>query len=662
MIRWIFIGLFALAGVPCAHAAANRSVENVELESPDRQVLVNVFLDDGAPKWSVVYKGKTILQKSSLGLETESKIGASGYRSISAKQATYDSSYQPVWGKFSNIRNHYSELEWHLQENGGEKRSVGIAVRAYNDAVAVRYLLTGRGDDVVTSDNTSFNFSGDYLCWSPNGESANQGPVELSKFGGYQFPLTVKVDDTTYASVLEAAIKDYAHIHPVRIGKTEFRAYTYETSSITLPSSTSWRVLQLGDSPGALLESNILMNLNPPTALKDTSWIKPGLALWDWRAWGGVAEDGFKYNLDMASWRRMIDFASEYGVEYLVLDANWYGHEFDSRSNPMKSRDYIVYQPHDDQPQMADRPAPENWDDPIDIPALIKYGKERNVGVFLYINDVARLNWDFEKTLATYNEWGAAGIKYGFMQANGKKKADDTRLIVELCAKYELMCNFHDHPIPPSGDVRTYPHYITREYCHAQCDGLRSFTPSTFLKSVFTNMLTGPLDMNNGWFTLTDLEKARPKVFQPVPSTVVAEAARVLITYSGLAILPDTPDSYKAKADLFTFIAQLPMTWDETRILNGEIGEFITTARRSGDRWFIASCYNEEGGLLDVPLDMLKEGVEYDLVLFEDGEDAHYKTNKESYRVRKMTARKGDIIRAKLAPGGGHALILKPQY
>ncbi len=291
---------------------------------------------------------------------------------------------------------------------------------------------------------------------------------------------------------------------------------------------------------------------------------------------------------------------------------------------------------------------------------LIKYADKQGVKILLYINDVARYNYDFEQTLATYKKWGAAGIKYGFMKGRGQKKVTDTREIVELCAKYNLVCDFHDGPVPPSGDRRTYPNYLTREFCHAQADATRSFTPRTFCTTVFCNMLAGPLDMCNGFLTLNGIEKVRPKVFKPINSTVVAEAARVLITFSGLSILPDTPDSYESKRDLFEFIAKLPMNWDETKILNGAIGEYITTARKAGNKWFVASACNEEGATLPILLDFLDADKSYEAKIYEDTPETHYITNKEAYQIRTITVKKGDRLEAKLAPGGGHCLYISP--
>ena len=646
-------------------------VVSATFRSPDQQVVVDLELREGKPEWSVSYQGNAVLAPAALGIETSIPF-IGGFNEVGMTETSEDHEWEPVWGRFSQIRDQFNEVIWELKETGEKHRRLDVIVRAYDAGVAVRYVLHGEGSDYLKKDLTTFAFAEDHTCWSANGEQPNIGPIPLSQYNGYQFPLTVQVSESIYASILEAAVNDQAWLYPERAGETAFitafRSLPRNKklqeqqahSKVDFPAKTSWRVLLLAEKPGDLLTGNVLENLNPPCALEDSSWVKPGLAMWDWRAWGGKGKNEFVYNLDMASWRRMIDFASKHGIEYLVLDANWYGHEFNPKSNPMKSRDYIVYQPDPTKPKMADRPAPENWEDPIDIPALIKYGKERKVGVFLYINDVARENFDFEKTLATYQAWGAAGIKYGFMKGWGQEKVLATRNIVELCANYKLHCDFHDGPVPPSGDVRSFPHYLSREFCHAQCDATRSFTPETFCTTVFCNMLAGPLDMCNGFMTLTDLEKQRPKVFKPVYSTVVAEAARVLITFSGLAYLPDTPESYENKADLFEFIASLPMTWDETRILNGEIGKHITTARRSGSSWFIASCCDEKGAELPIRFDFIEDGVEYEAVLYEDTDETHYKTNKESYRTRKLNVKKGDTMIAKLAPGGGHCIRLVP--
>jgi alpha-glucosidase len=234
-----------------------------------------------------------------------------------------------------------------------------------------------------------------------------------------------------------------------------------------------------------------------------------------------------------------------------------------------------------------------------------------------------------------------------------------TREIIEKCAKHKLLVDFHDGPIPPSGDRRTWPNVLGREFCHAQSDAKRSFDPTCFTTTVFVNMLAGPLDMTNGLYDLNKAFGQRDKVFQEVYSTAAGETARVLITFSGLNILHDHGDAYAAKADLFEFIRELPMTWDETRVLHGEIGRYITTARRRGDAWFIGSATNEDARSLPIYLDFLREKTDYTATLYEDAPDAHYKTNREAYQVRTLTVRRGDLIDARMAPGGGHSVWIR---
>jgi alpha-glucosidase len=189
---------------------------------------------------------------------------------------------------------------------------------------------------------------------------------------------------------------------------------------------------------------------------------------------------------------------------------------------------------------------------------------------------------------------------------------------------------------------------------------MRSFSPSTFCEQVFVNMLAGPLDMCNGLYTLKNPAADRPKVFENVNTTIVAETARTMITFSGLSILPDCPEAYKARADLFDYLSRLPMTWDETRILHGEIGQYITTARRSERKWFVASATDQQARTLEIKFNFLEEGQLYQATLYEDAPGAHYIDNREAYQVNKTTIRKDDTIQAVLAPGGGHCIYLEP--
>ncbi len=330
---------------------------------------------------------------------------------------------------------------------------------------------------------------------------------------------------------------------------------------------------------------------------------------------------------------RLVDFAAENGFPYLLLDANWYGKEFKPESNPT-SGGYAS-----------------------DARELIRYAKKKGVGIVLYLNDVAGRAYPLEHTLSTYSSWGAAGIKYGFMQGTMEERNKRTQMITALCAKYKLLCNYHDDPVHPFGQMRTWPNAITREFCQAQLDGHKVFQPKTFVTSVFVNMLTGPIDMNNG---LSDLFQAhRIDECSRVSSTLAGEVARTIITFSGATVIPDLPENYRAYSNLLDFYREQKQPWQESKTLAGEIGKYIVMARQNKEgTWLVGAATNEEARELEIPLSFLGEGT-YRAIILKDGADANYATQVESYQVRGKNVTSKDTIRVKLAPGGGAALMLQ---
>lgn len=656
-----------ILNVATAKAEALSRLSVVILRSPGNTVEVSLGVVDGQPQWSLTFDAQQLIRPCALGIVV-GKQPVGPLRTVNTHVTEQRERVATTWGKFSHYDNHFRQLRWTLRESGGLERTLDIVVRAYDQGVGMRYEFPddgGWGDSIeLTGGRTEFAFAEDGTGWCYNRERDPVGPQPLSQFSGGQgadLPFTVRCGVNAYVGILEGAIFQQAPFRLAPTGEKLVFRESFAPSVLSDELVTSWRVVLVGRRPGDLLVAPLPYCLNPPCAIADTSWIRPGLAFWDWRAWGARTKDGFTYDLDMASWRRFVDFASENNIRYLVLDANWYGPEFEPESDPRTSRDHLVIQPDMNKPQIIRRPAPQDWAEPIDVPALVRYARERNVGIILYINDVARNNYPFEETLALYHDWGAAGIKYGFMKAKGQRKVLDTREIVQLCAKYQLLCDFHDGPVPPSGDERTYPNYVTREFCHSQSDAMRAFSPSGFCEQVFVNMLAGPLDMCNGLFTLENPARDRPRIFTNVEATIVAETARVLITYSGLSILPDCPEAYSARKDLFDFLRRLPMTWDETRILNSDIGHYITTARRSGSQWFVGSATDEQARTLELKLDFLPPGVTYLATLYEDAPNAHFQQNREAYRIRQLQVTRTSVIQAVMAPGGGHCVLIVPE-
>ncbi|MEO5715945.1 MAG: glycoside hydrolase family 97 N-terminal domain-containing protein [Luteolibacter sp.] len=585
--------------------------ETVMLDSPDGHLkLTFEVAADGSVTHALAVDGKPVISPS--------PVGFTGGHFADVKRSSENSVWKPVWGKRAVVPDRYREATIDLG-------SYQLKARAYDDGVAFRYVFPSQKP--AGTEATAFKFTGDYTAWYYNGENHNIGPEKLSAAKGRRKPVaTIRTTDNNYLALHEA---DLADGEPLIL-----EAKGGETSlTIASKPSTSWRVVMFGRTPGALVDSQLIELLNPPPpAGMDFSWVKPGVAVWDWRI-NGAKVDGFKYEMSLPSWKRMVDFAAENRIPYLVLDANWYGAEFGHNSDPVKGG-------------KVDQ-----------VREIIAYGKTKNVGVWLYLNDVGGRKFPLEETLKQYGEWGAAGVKYGFMNGSPEEKNRRTRLITELCAKNKLLCDYHDGPVHPYGQMRTWPNAVTREFCQSQLDGHKVFGPATFVTSVFVNMLAGPLDMNNGLADLTQAGRVDHGV--PVPSTLTAEAARTLIVFSGTTIIPDIPEYYRKHPELLRFIAAERQPWHESKTLAGEIGEYIVMARQSADgAWLVGAATNESPRELEVPLSFLPEG-KYDALVIQDGPQSDYHTHAEDYQAEARKVSRTDTLRLKLAPGGGACVLLE---
>jgi alpha-glucosidase len=599
---------FVIAALLCGSAAL---AETVAVESPDGHLkLTFEIAADGGLTHALAVDGNPII--------TPSPLGFAGGHFGGVKRRAEDTVWKPVWGKRAIVPDHYREATLDLG-------IYQIQARAYDEGVAFRYVFPG--EKPTGAEATAFNFAGDYTAWYYNGENHNLGPEKLSAANGQRRPvMTLKTDRGDYLALHEA---DLPEGEPLRLeakqGATSLR--------IASKPTTAWRVIMFGHTPGALVDSHLIELLNPPPAAgMDFSWVKPGVAVWDWHA-NGAQVDGFSYEMSLASWQRMVDFAAENRLPYLVLDANWYGPEFGRDSDPVKGGK--VEQ----------------------VKAIIAYGKTKKVGVWLYLNDVGGRKFALEETLQQYGEWGATGLKYGFMNGSPEEKNRRTRLITELCAKNRLLCDYHDGPVHPYGQMRTWPNAVTREFCESQLDGHKVFQPRTFVTSVFVNMLAGPLDMNNGLADLTQAGRVDNGV--PVPSTLTAEAARTVIVFSGATIIPDVPEYYRKHPELLRFIAAEQMPWRESKTLAGEIGEYIVMTRQAADgAWLIGAATNESPRELEVPLSFLPAG-KHEALIIQDGPKSDYRTHAEDYRAETRLVSRTDTLHLSLAPGGGACVLVK---
>ena len=610
------------------------------LTSPNEELKISLS-DEGNSSVisSITYGGDTLMTQSVIGLLVNEINFTENVSFSEYSKRVFDETWTTVNGKQASVLNHYNEYKLKIKKNDSPEFHE-IIFRISDNGFAYRYNFSSDAinDSIfIKEELTELNCKDDFKYWAYNRENHNVGPIVRSEqlIKKVETPIVMQFNKNSFMAIHEAAILDFAPFSINAAKNNQSLAFNINYSKRDQAFNTSWRAFMLGKKIGDLVESNLLINLNEPCKIEDTSWIKPGKTLWDWRVWGYNAQDGFEYGLNTTSHKRMIDFAAKNNIQYLLLDADWYGNEFNENSDPTTTREGI------------------------DIEACMKHAVENNIGIILYLNDVGAKKFGLEIVLKQFSEWGAIGVKYGFMEGNPEEKVKNTRKVVELCAKYKLMVNFHDNPIPPSGDRRTWPNLITKEFGHAQADAHYSHFPETSVNQVLINMIAGPLDMTNGWFDLNSAHIGRPKVFEEIPGTVVAEVAKLITIYSGWAVLSDSPEAYLKKDDLFDCIRNMPAQFDSFKVLDAELDNFVSVIRKAGDDWFIGSLTNREKRTIVLSLNFLPKDKKYEATLYEDAKDSHFIQNKESYTVRRELVNSETKLTINMSEGGGHVVYIK---
>ncbi|MGJ8639002.1 MAG: glycoside hydrolase family 97 catalytic domain-containing protein [Opitutaceae bacterium] len=621
MKNYILIGMVPL--LSCLTAPA----KPVAISSPSGEIVASFEVENGALIYSLSKGDEPVVGASQLEIVSNATMALRG-QSV----RTNDTTWEPTWGQFSTIRDHHKELTLELTAND---MPVTLLCRAFDTGVGVRFVLPEESKGQGLTFTTAYRLlgeAGDY--YYPKGEAGVQGPLKRAKLDKVKVPLVLERTDGLAVAVLESDIYSAAGFGAARMQYNQEQQAlisTNKTKSNGAGQLTPWSVILVGETIGDLTVNTVALNLAAPCQLEDTSWIKPGKGLWDWRVHGYKVGD-FTYGINTESCVRFIDFCSEQGIEYFTLDDHWFKSAKDGK---------LVVSPE------------------VDIEKVMRYAKEKGVMMKLYY-DRKKGNFGDEMLFSHYAGLGASGMKYGFMGSN----PDFTRSAIEAAANHQMVINFHDGPVPMAGVERTLPNLISREYCHAQQDSRRAFTPETFLKTVMVNALIGPLDMANGNFGLKSINAGErekgPRKKNSYISTVSSEVARTLVVYSGLITLPDAPEEYLKKEDLFQFLKAMPATWDDTQVLNAKIESYISIARRSGDTWFVGTVNDQTARTLEVPLDFLEAGKTYQATLYQDAPDSHGVKNPEAYEIKTTTVKRGDVIAAKMALGGGHAMILAP--
>ncbi|WP_379862112.1 glycoside hydrolase family 97 protein [Mariniflexile ostreae] len=616
-------------------AFANKTI-NYIVKSPEGELVVVINDENDTVSYTLLKNGEELIGLSEISILNNSVAA----KITDSKTNAQNKDWKPVWGQFSEIKNHYNELVLSVKLSEGKAK---LYVRVYNYGVGFRYELEGYQEGAEAHFYCEYNLNTKDVLYCPAGENMPLGPLSLPDFDTTKvipklmMPLVVEHSKKSYLSLLESDLFVAPSFGVIKFSYDKHKKRIVSNNTMKLTDkklTTPWRVILVNENIGDLVTNTVPLNLATECQITDTSWVKPGKTLWDWRVHDYTAKDGFTYGNNTESYERFIDFAAEKGIEYFLIDANWY-------DNVTKGHFEIT--------------------EGLDLEKVSTYANNKGVKLILYYD---RHKGDYgDETLFSYFEsLGMSGIKYGFMGSNVSFTLD----AISQSANNHLLVDFHDSPVPFTGIERTLPNAITKEYCHAQQDSRKAFTPESFIRMALINAIQGPLDMNNGNFDIIGINKGErqrgPKELNSYFSTVVSESARTLIIYSGLVCIPDAPEAYEKKADLFEFIEKLPVgKWDESKVLHAEMDQYISTARRHGEEWFVGSVANQEGKTLDIKLDFLEEGKTYDVTYYEDAKDTHGLKNPETYQIRKGKVKKGTIIKAIMAPSGGHCMWIKPE-
>ena len=617
-------------------AVAAQAVET--LQSPNGKYQFTFSQKEGKLLYSLDYAGKPVVEAGELGVNIDnhlvesamgipvdnSKVWPHGMEVTSVDRRSEDNTWKPVYGEYAQIRDRYNEMTIHLlkggkhQDGGGtayDKRQqylLDIIVRAYDEGVAIRYYFPEATNGLfmhITDDLTSFRFAPGAEAYHYAWAQSHANKVKLLKSEAAwkeeaERPLTLRLDNGLYAAIGEAALSDFVRGKLKLKADNELQMALFHPADIITAYDMPWRFIMVGEKAIDLINNKqMVLNLNAPCQIQDTSWIKPGKAFRVCR-------------LDMKTCREGVDFCVDRGLQYIELDAGWYGPEMKMSSSALK-----VLETRD-----------------IDMPKLCQYAKSKGIGVWVYVNQRA-LYQELDQLLPLYEKWGISGIKFGFVQIGSQEWTTWLHNAVKKCADHHIMVDIHDE-YRPTGWSRTYPNLMTQEGIGGN-EEMPDAEHNTILP--FTRFLCGPADYTPCYFN------------GKVKNTKAHQLAMPVVYYSPITFLfwYDLPNVYKGEKEL-DFWKYCPTVWDESKALQGEIGEYIVQARRSGNDWFVGAMT----GLLarDITLntaDFLQKGKKYRVEIYNDNPALNTRT-KVSTVVQTIKA--GKILKLHLQPSGGAAL------
>jgi alpha-glucosidase len=635
--------------------------------SPDGQISVTVGLKSGKPYYMVNYQNRPIVIPSHLGfLLDDGEVGKS-MRQVGKQTCTKDETWHQPWGEEVEVRNHYKELTLRLQEQSGSKRQMSVVFRVFDDGVGFRYILHGinKGKEYQIQDElTEITLAHDAKAWSiPTNRTAYfEGiytPSLLSQKDTVCTPLTIEYEDSLFLALHEAALEDYASVNLTPRASAEgvklLTALTPWQNGVKVyckgETKSPWRTILIGKTAGELMTNRVMLNLNEPSRIEDTSWIEPGRYIGIW--WSihkkeNTWEMGPTHGATTQNVKRYMDFAARHGFSG-VLAEGW---------NPgWGEGELISYL--------------KTYPD-FDMEEVCRYGASKGVRFIGHTETWGNsrlLEQQMDSAFAWYSRLGIRAVKTGYVGQlfDGKELAKSQygirhyRKVIETAAKYHIMIDNHE-PAMPTGIQRTWPNLMTQEGVRGQeynaWDRRGGNPPAHTVTLPFTRCLAGPTDFTPAIFNFSEVVRGTHP-----HSTLAKQLGEFVVIYSPLQMAADAIENYEGQPAL-TFIESCPTTWGKTLVPNGEIGKYVTVARkeRGGDRWFVGSITNEEARQIDLPLGFLEAGKQYRAIIYEDGPDADYERNPYPMTIRQVPVTNQSVLTLKLARSGGAAVRIELEH
>ena len=680
----------------------------VTVTSPDGNVSVDVDVVGGKPTYSMTYKNKPVVKSSTLGLElTDAPDLLDGFQIVGTETDSKDETWQPVWGENKDIRNRYNELLVELDQPETDRR-MNLRFRVYDDGMGFRYEFPQQKNltyFTVKNEKTQFAMTGDHTAWwipgdydtqeydytesrlseiRPHMEAAITDNLSQTQFSptGVQTSLQMKTDDGLYINLHEAALVDYSCMHL----NLDDRNMVFESwltpdaqgnmAHMQAPTKTPWRTVIVSDDARDMLSSNLILNLNDPCVLEDTSWIKPVkyMGVW-WEMINGMSQWSYTWDLPSVKLdetdytkvrphgrhgannenvKKYIDFAAEHGFDQLLVEGwnigweDWSGHE----------KDYVFdfVSPYPD----------------FDIDMLNKYANDKGIKLMMHheTSGSAR-NYErhMEKAYDLMNRYGYNAVKSGYVgnmlprgeHHYGQWLNNHYLYAVKEAAKHKVMVNAHE-AVRPTGLCRTYPNLVGNESARGtEYQAFGGSKPSHTAVLPFTRLQGGPMDYTPGLFVM-DMSEMNPDNKSHANVTLANQLGLYVTMYSPLQMAADLPENYSRFMDAFQFIKDVAVDWDKSLYLEAEPARYITAARKAkgSDEWFVGNTTGIAPHVSDIKLDFLDPGRKYQAVIYADAKDADYKTNPQAYTITRKTVDSKSRLKVKTVPGGGFAISLKP--